>query len=284
MVEIKDRYSDTATIVLHSGDCMELLKQIPDGKAMLVVTSPPYNIGKPYEKPLLMPEYLEWQAAVIAECVRILNKDGSICWQIGNYINDREIFPLDMLLYDQFKKHGLKLKNRIIWHFRAGQHGFKKFSPRYETILWFTRGDNYTFNLDPVRVPRRWPANTRKTGPLKGQPYGSPLGKNPGDVWIMSKVGHGHPEKTEHPCQFPVGLVERLILSLTNPGDLVVDPFIGSGTTAVAALLHRRRCAGADKMEKYLEIARQRILQASDGTLKYISYLQPESIRLKKAA
>jgi len=288
MVKIHNSYSDNAEIVLYSGECMDLLKQVPDCAAKLVVTSPPYNIGKPYEKILPLQEYLNQQEKVITECVRILHPNGSLCWQVGYYSDKGGIFPLDIVLYPFFQKHGLRLKNRIIWHFRGGQQAFKKFSPRYETVMWFTKGNDYTFNLDPVRVPRRWRANVRKTGPLKGQPYGSPLGKNPGDVWIIHKVGHGHPEKTKHPCQYPIALIEPLILALTNPGDLVVDPYIGSGTTAVAAVLHGRRCAGSDKIPEYIEIAQQRVREAADGTLKYLpfSYFTSASSKTpsKKAA
>ena len=284
MVKINSNYSDSAEIVLYNGDCLDLLKQIPDDAAKLVVTSPPYNIGKPYEDILPLEEYLEQQEKVIAECARILHLHGSLCWQVGYYSENGEIFPLDIALYNFFKRQDLKLKNRIIWHFRGGQHAFKKFSPRYETVMWFTKGSDYIFDVDPVRVPRRWPTNIRKSGPQEGQLYGSPLGKNPGDVWIINKVSHGHPEKTKHPCQYPVALIERLMLSLTNPGDLVVDPYIGSGTTAVAAVLHGRRCAGSDKKQEYIGIAKNRVLEAANGTLKYLPLSRFSSIDSRKAA
>ena len=285
MVKIDDQYSEDAQIVLYQGHCLDLLKQIPDGTAKLVVTSPPYNIGKPYEDILPLQEYLSQQEKVIAECARILHHNGSLCWQVGYYSERGEMFPLDIVLYNFFKRQGLKLKNRIVWHFRGGQHAFKKFSPRYETVMWFTKGNNYTFDVDPVRVPRRYPRSKKlKSGPLKGQLCGSPLGKNPGDVWIIHKVAHGHPEKTKHPCQYPVALIERLILSLTNAGDLIVDPFLGSGTTAVAAVLHGRRCAGSDKTKEYIEIAKNRVLEAANGTLKYLPVSRFNSIDSKKAA
>lgn len=279
MVKVDHQYSLNADVVLFNGDCVDLLKQIPDGTAMLVVTSPPYNLGKEYEKRIPMKDYLKKQSEVINECVRILNKKGSICWQVGNYREFGEHYPLDIVLHPLFKSHGLKLRNRIIWHFKSGFNSQKRFSRRYETIMWYTKEDNYNFNLDPVRVQRAYPPKIHKTGPERGQPYGSPLGKNPGDVWIIPNVQNNHVEKTEHPCQFPVGLIEKLILSLTNKGDLVVDPFIGSGTTAVASIIHKRRCAGADKMKKYIDIASKRIIQAHQGTLKYKSSIaQPEVI------
>lgn len=285
MVEIRNKYSEDAQIVLYQGHCLDLLRQIPDGAAKLVVTSPPYNIGKPYEDILPLQEYLAQQEKVIAECTRVLHPNGSLCWQVGYYSEKGEFFPLDIVLYSFFKKHGLKLKNRIIWHFRGGQHAFKKFSPRYETIMWFIKGNNYTFDVDPVRVPRRHPRSKRlKSGPRKGELCGSPLGKNPGDVWLIHKVGHGHPEKTTHPCQYPIALIECLILALTNKGDLVVDPFIGSGTTAVASLIHGRRCAGSDKKGDYIEIAKNRVLEAANGTLKYLPLSRFTSAEAREAA
>lgn len=273
-LKLDHKYSEDADTVLYQGDCLDLLRQIPDGTVMLVVTSPPYNLGKEYEKQMPLREYLKEQSVVIAECVRILHPQGSICWQVGNYIRRGEVFPLDILFYQEFKKQGLKLKNRIIWHFRSGLHCKRRFSGRHESILWFVKDRKHLFNLDPVRIPQTYPRKRYHKGKKKGQLSSHPLGKNPGDCWIIPNVMNTHIEKTAHPCQFPVGLVERLILSLTNQGDLVVDPFIGSGTTAVAAILHGRRCAGVDKEKRYLEIAGERIQKAARGVLKYKSFLR----------
>ena len=273
-MKISDQYNKKSEVVLYHGDCLDLLKKIPDNSVMLVVTSPPYNLGKEYEKWKPMKDYLKELEAVIAECVRILHPKGSICWQVGNYVQRSEVFPLDILLYSEFKKHGLILKNRIIWHFNVGLLCKRRFSSRHESILWFVKGRDHIFNLDPVRIPRTYPPTIRKTGPLKGQPFGSPLGKNPGDVWFIPNIMNNHVEKTAHPCQFPVGLVERLILALTNKGDLVVDPFLGSGTTAATAVLHNRRCFGADKFIKYIDIANERVRHAHQGDLKYKSFVR----------
>ncbi len=262
------RYSPTARVTIYQGDCMDLLAQIPDGAARLVVTSPPYNIGKPYERKLDIEVYLEQQSRVIEECVRITAEDGSICWQVGNHVNKGQVFPLDILLYPYFVAHGLKLRNRIIWHFEHGLHCTRRFSGRYETILWFTKSDDYVFNLDPVRVPQKYPGKRHHKGPKVGQYSCNPKGKNPGDLWLIPNVKHNHVEKTIHPCQFPVELVERLVLSMTNPADLVVDPFMGVGSTAVAALLHERRAAGAEIVPEYAETARERVRLASLGLLR----------------
>src|SRR5439155_23042012 len=105
-------------------------------------------------------------------------------------------------------------------------------------------------------------------GDRRGQYSCNPLGKNPGDVWGIPNVKNNHVEKTTHPCQFPIEIPERLILALTHEGDLVVDPFLGVGTVAVAAVLHRRRVAGADIKPEYLAVAKQRITAARNGSLK----------------
>src|SRR3990170_7511275 len=247
-MKIDDRYRRASKATLFQGDCRDLLAQIPAQSAQLIVTSPPYNIGKGYErKRRVLEDYLEEQASVIAECVRILKDGGSICWEVGNHIaGPQEILPLDIALYPLFASHGLRLRNRIVWHFEHGLHCSKRLSGRYETILWFTKGDDYTFHLDAIRVPQKYPGKKAFKGPRIGQLTSNPLGKNPGDVWIIPNVKHNNVEKTDHPCQFPVELVERLVLALTKERDLVIDPYIGVGSTAVAAVKHGRRAAGAD--------------------------------------
>lgn len=267
-LKIADKFESAADVVLYLGDTLELLRQIPDETARLVVTSPPYNIGKTYEKKLDLKEYVTQQEQVIKESIRILRKDGSICWQVGNYVKNSSIIPLDILLYPIFDKFGLKLRNRIVWHFGHGLHAKKRFSGRYEVILWFTKSDEYIFNLDAVRVPQKYPNKKYFKGPKRGELSCHPLGKNPTDIWEIPNVKANHPEKTIHPCQFPVELIERLVLALTNSGDWVVDPFIGIGSTAIAAILHDRRVAGADIVEEYIKIAKERIDLLLRGKLK----------------
>jgi len=258
----------TADLVLYEGDCLKLLREIPDKSIKLVVTSPPYNLGKPYETRLDIDEYLNQQQRVIDECVRVLDDRGSICWQVGNYVDNGEIIPLDIILYPLFAKHNLRLRNRIVWHFGHGLHAKKRFSGRYEVILWFTKTDEYTFDLDAVRVPQKYPKKKHFKGPKKGQLSGNPLGKNPSDVWEIPNVKANHVEKTAHPCQFPVELIERLVLSLTEEGDWVLDPFMGVGSTAIAALFHKRKAVGAEIIKEYVEIARERIALAERGKLR----------------
>lgn len=248
---------------------LDFAHTLADESVNLIVTSPPYNIGKTYEKRTSLEQYVTNQAAIIAECVRVLAPDGSICWQVGNHIaKDGEVVPLDMLLYPLFKNHGLKLRNRIIWHFEHGLHCSKRFSGRHETILWFTKGDAYKFNLDPVRVPSKYPGKKYFKGPKAGQLSCNPLGKNPGDMWIIPNVKANHVEKTEHPCQFPVELVERLVLSMTDEGDSVFDPYMGVGSSVIASIKNNRRGMGCDVEKRYVEIAWNRVREFRAGTLE----------------
>jgi adenine-specific DNA-methyltransferase len=254
--------------ILACKDNLAFMRTLKSGSMKLIVTSPPYNIGKSYERRTPLERYIEVQAQVISECVRLLHQQGSLCWQVGNHIQYGEVFPLDMVLYHAFKDHGLKLRNRIIWHFEHGLHCSKRLSGRHETIMWFTKGDDYTFNLDSIRVPSKYPNKKYFKGPKAGQISGNPLGKNPGDVWIFPNVKNNHVEKTVHPCQFPVELVERLVLSMTHAGDNVFDPYMGVGSSVIAALKHDRAAFGCDVVKKYVDIAWHRIHQLRAGTLQ----------------
>lgn len=265
--------------VINEG-ALESLKTISDRKFDLIITSPPYNIGKEYEIKTSIEKYLESQGEIILQLIRVLSDRGSLCWQVGNFINKGEVFPLDIYYYPIFKNYGLKLRNRIIWHFGHGLHASKRFSGRYETILWFTKTDHYIFNLDSVRIPAKYPGKRHFKGPNKGKPSGNPLGKNPSDIWeIVLKdwenelwnipnVKSNHPEKTKHPCQFPVELVERCILALTNEKSWVLDPFAGVGSTLIAAIKNKRNCIGIEKESQYCEICKNRIDELREGTLK----------------
>lgn len=250
-------------------DNMEFMRSLKKESMHLIVTSPPYNIGKEYErKKRSLDVYIEEQATTIAEAVRVLHPNGSICWQVGNHVDDGEIFPLDIILYNLFKNHGLKLRNRIVWSFGHGLHCQKRFSGRHETILWFTKSEDYIFNLDPIRVPSKYPNKKHFKGPNKGQLSSNPMGKNPSDIWDIPNVKSNHVEKTAHPCQFPVALVERLVLGLTNPGQNVLDPYMGVGSSAIAALKHNRNAYGCDLMPEYVDIALNRIEKLEAGVLR----------------
>ncbi len=248
-------------------DNLDFMADLQSGSMNLIVTSPPYNIGKSYENRSSMTDYVAAQEKVISECVRLLHPTGSICWQVGNHVLNGEVFPLDVVLYPIFKKLGLQLRNRIIWHFEHGLHCKNRLSGRYETILWFTKSEDYFFELDPIRVPSKYPDKKYFKGPKAGQISGNPLGKNPGDLWIFPNVKNNHVEKTIHPCQFPVELVERLVLSLTKPGDCVFDPYAGVGSSIVAALKNCRSGYGCEVVKEFVVIGRQRMIDVQSGAL-----------------
>jgi adenine-specific DNA-methyltransferase len=182
-------------------------------------------------------------------------------------VDDGAIVPLDMALYPIFSELKLQIRNRIIWHFEHGLHCSRRLSGRHETIVWLTKSEDYYFNLDPIRVPQKYPGKKYFKGPRAGTYSCNPLGKNPGDVWIIPNVKSNHVEKTTHPCQFPVELVERLVLSLSRPGDAVMDPFLGAGTTIAAAVRHGRRGLGSEIVPDYVRLANRRVLEAARGVL-----------------
>lgn len=265
---------------IENGDALEVLSGMESESISLIVTSPPYNIGKSYETKTSIESYLQAQENIIGELIRVLSPHGSICWEVGNFVDKGEIFPLDIFYYQIFKKHELQLRNRIVWRFGHGLHASNRFSGRYETILWFTKTKNYTFNLDAVRVPSKYPGKRHFKGPNKGRLSGNPLGKNPSDIWTtiqedwdseiwdIPNVKSNHPEKTIHPCQFPVELVERCVLALTNEDDWVLDPFAGVGSTVLAALKNKRNGIGIEKEAEYCAIAAERVKALENGCLK----------------
>jgi len=279
-LQIENSFTKEADIVLYHGDCEKFIAHLPDESIKLVITSPPYNIGKTYEQTTDLGVYLRSLESIIHGLIRVLANDGSICWQVGNYVDNGEVFPLDIYFYQMFKEYGLKLRNRIIWRFNHGLHASKRFSGRYETILWFTKTDNYIFNLDAVRIPSKYPGKRYFKGPKKGQPSCNPNGKNPSDIWEIvlhdweesiwniPNVKANHPEKTIHPCQFPVELVQRCVLALTNENNRVFDPFAGSGSAMIAALMHKRKALGCDKEAEYIKLTSERIRAYYAGNLK----------------
>ena len=280
LIPIFSSYDTEANIILYPGDVNKFLESVPDQSVRLIITSPPYNLGKEYEDEVAIDEYLQTQEATIKELYRVLSEDGSICWQVGNYIKKGEVYPLDIFYYRIFKNLGMQLRNRIVWRFGHGLHASKRFSGRYETLLWFSKTDNYMFSLDPVRIPSKYPGKRHYKGPKKGEISGNPRGKNPSDVWeIMQSewetsfweipnVKSNHPEKTQHPCQFPIELVERCVLAFTNEGDWVFDPYAGVGSSLVGAIKHNRKAMGAEKERVYVDIAAQRVNDFQKGILQ----------------
>ena len=276
-----------------TGDAFKVLDNIRDESIQLVITSPPYNIGKEYERDerMSLNEYVAWLDQIIGKLCSKIDAKGSICWQVGNYIKDGELFPLDYYFYNIFLKNGFKLRNRIIWHFNFGLHATKRLSGRYETLLWFTKSDEYRFNIDPIRVPQKYPGkrHPKRKGDKAGLPSGNPLGKNPSDFWEFSaqsifeedtiweipNVKSNHSEKTIHPCQFPCELAERCVLAFTEENGTVLDPFVGTGTSVIAAVKNNRKGLGIDKNSQYARIAKLRLTKLHNGTLQVRKLGQP---------
>ena len=278
---MKETRKDQCDTKIICGDTLSECEKMPNDFFNLIITSPPYNIGKKYEETKTIEDYLDEQSVVISELKRVLKPTGSICWQVGNHVNKGEVFPLDIYFYEIFKSLEMKLRNRIVWHFGHGLHAKNRFSGRYETMLWFTKSDDYVFNLDPVRVPSKYPNKKHYKGPKKGQLSGNPLGKNPSDfwsilqedfdscVWNIPNVKFNHPEKIkEHPCQFPVELVERCVLSMTNENDWVLDPYGGVGSTAIAAVKNSRHAVSIDRDTEFSNIAEHRLKSFHNGEIK----------------
>ncbi len=254
-------YYETAQCLLYNVDCITAFQQLDSPLVSLTVTSPPYNIGKAYETPLPLDEYLAWCQRWIDEVYRITLPDGAFWLNLG-YLplpGRAKALPIPYLLWQRVP---FFLIQEVVWNYGAGVAGKKFFSPRNEKFLWYVKDENrYTFNLDAVRDPNIKYPNQKKNGKIKV----NALGKNPSDVWQFPKVTSGtdrsSKERTAHPAQFPEQVIRRIILSTSNPADLVLDPFMGSGTTAVAALRLGRKVVGFEISAAYCAIAADRIEQ-----------------------
>ncbi len=273
-MRIYKHYNEKSSMTLYAGDCLKLFKEIPNETIDLIITSPPYCMKKAYEDPNDdINTFKELHNKIFNDIYRVLKPGGSICWQIGYHVKDSSIVPLDYLVYDIFTSKNaelcipLILRNRIIWTFGHGLNSTQRFSGRHETILWFTKGEEYLFNLDSVRVPQKYPGKRHYRGEHKGELSGNPLGKNPADVWDIPNVKANHIEKTDHPCQFPVAIPQRLIRALTNEDGLVLDPFMGSGTSALASYIEGRRFIGSELQKNYYDISVNRIEEALKGNV-----------------
>lgn len=247
-------------IAIYKEDCLEGMKLLPSGIVNLTITSPPYNIGKEYEKLMDVNEYIIWCETWIKQIYRLTDSYGTFWLNLGYFelANKGLAVPIAYLLWDKTPFYFLQ---EVVWNYSAGVACKKRFSPRNEKLLWFVKDPNvYTFNLDDVRDPNVKYPNQKKKGKLKC----NPLGKNPSDVWQIPKVTSGQnrssSERTPHPAQFPVALVERVIRASSNIDDLILDPFIGSGSTAECALYNDRYVIGFEVEEKYINYAESRIL------------------------
>ena len=252
-------YCSGDDFLIYNADCIEAMRKLPAELCALTATSPPYNIGKEYETPLPLDEYLNWCEAWIREVHRITRIDGAFLLNVG-YVeipNVAKAVPLPYLLWNRTPFY---LIQEIVWNYGAGVAARKSLSPRNEKLLWFVKDQlDYVFNLDSIRDPNVKYPNQKKNGKLRC----NTLGKNPSDVWQIAKVTSGtnrsSPERTPHPAQFPTDFVDRIVLGFSNPGDLVIDPFMGSGSTAISCLEHGRRVIGFELKREYCDVAAHRI-------------------------
>ena len=252
-------YFQAPNCLIYNMDCLEAIKLLPEELVALTVTSPPYNIGKEYEKLLLLDEYLNWCEQWIAQVYRVTVDRGAFWLNLG-YLSMRDrakAIPISYLLWDKVPFY---LIQEVVWNYGAGVAGSKFFSPRNEKFLWYVKNqDKYTFNLDEVRDPNVKYPNQKKNGKIKV----NLKGKNPTDVWQFPKVTSGKnrasKERTAHPAQFPVTVVDRIIKSSSNLNDIVLDPFIGSGTTAIVALGLQRQVIGFEIRADYCDIVANRV-------------------------
>lgn len=256
--------------VFFAGKCEELISHLTDASVDLIISSPPYCMGKEYEDAEDLESFKKSHDKILPELVRVLKPGGSLCWQVGFHVANGSVTPLDMLVFQAMQQHpSMHLRNRIVWTFGHGLHCAKRFSGRHETVLWFTKGNDYSFDIDAVRVEQKYPGKRHSRGPQKGKPSGNPLGKNPTDVWAIPNVNANHVEKTKHPCQFPVGLAHRLVRALSKKNQIVFDPFSGVASTGVAALLASRRFLGAEPKKSYVKIGMQRLNDTLDTSVQY---------------
>ncbi len=246
--------------VLYCGDCRNILAALQKEQieVPLTVTSPPYNIGKEYEKPLSLDEYTNWCRTWMNGIYSVASKNGAFWLNLG-YVEAEgkgKAVPLVYLLWNQSPFY---LQQEIVWNYGAGVSTKYSFCPRNEKWLFFTKNSQkYTFNLDDVRDPDVKYPNQRKNGKYRC----NPLGKNPSDVWQFPKVTTGSKrsskERTSHPAQFPLALVDRIVRASSNANELVIDPFSGSGSAGIAAVGNGRPFLGVEIKEHYCNEASER--------------------------
>jgi adenine-specific DNA-methyltransferase len=255
-------YSSGDGYAIYCADCLTCLRKLPPGTFDLTITSPPYNIGKEYEQPLPADRYIAWCEQWMAELHRTTQSAGALWLNLG-YIaltGIAKAIPLPYLLWNHCPFY---LIQEVVWNYGAGVSSRNSLSPRNEKLLWYVKDpEHYTFHLDAIRDPDVKYPQQKKNGKLRC----NTIGKNPSDVWQIAKVTSGErrssKERTAHPAQFPLDLVNRLVVGFSNPGDLILDPFMGSGTVAVAALEHRRQVVGFEMNPTYCELAATRIRAA----------------------
>ncbi|MBR4904230.1 MAG: site-specific DNA-methyltransferase [Selenomonadaceae bacterium] len=238
-------------LITICGDAVEEIKKIPEKTITLIATDPPYNLNKDYgdyQDNLSFNEYLDFSRKWLTQAKRVLKDDGSIYLFMGvKYIS-----YIYVILEQELKLH---FNSWITWFYTQGIGKTKGFSPRHDDILFFTKHPkNYIFNLDEVRVPQKF---YRSINNMRGA--------NPGNVWQFSHVHYCNGNRYSHPTQKPEGIFERIILASSNEGDVILDPFVGSGTALRVCQQLNRNCIGVDINPYYIEIAKKRLSEPFYG-------------------
>jgi DNA modification methylase len=282
---LREMINNTAT-----ADVLDYLAGLPDNSVSCHITSPPYNRAKSYLGSSMMDAmhhvyFHGWLMQVVAEMARTLKPGGVVCLNVGTTEDeDGDWLPMDVMLFKDLKRAGLTPQNRVVWTQPHGLTPGSKLAGRYETVLIFSKGPQATFNPNAARKPQRHPGKRAYKGPNKGQLSGHPMGAWPTDVWDdIPSVRSNHPDRKhgDHPAQFPVNLAKRAILLYTKPGDLVCDVFMGSGSSAVAAVESGRDFTGADL--GYAELRSKRIAAATLDQVTMLSGVTDESAALWQA-
>jgi adenine-specific DNA-methyltransferase len=260
---------DGAHATLHRADAVSFLQSLEPETVALTFTSPPYCIGKEYDNSHTLDAFIAEFDRSLESIIAATAAGGAICWQVGHHVSNGCITPLDAIIIERLRRRSdVSLRNRVVWSFAHGAHAKKRLSGRHETVLWYSKGEPLHFDLDSVRVAQKYPGKRHYKGPKKGELSGNPLGKNPGDVWDIPNVKSRHPEKTAHPCQFPIALARRVIRALAPPSELVIDPYMGSATTGIACLLEGRNFEGCDVENTYIQLAAARFGKLLEGELQ----------------
>ena len=240
-------------IKIEQIDCIEGLKKLQDSSVDLIISDPPYILGKNYENQSDFgdrKEYMEFTNNWILESKRVLKDSGTIYVFMGvRLISD---------IFNMLEKNKFIFNSWITWHYTQGLGKKKGFSPRHDDILMFTKTKKFKFNLDAIRIPQKY---YRSRNNMKGS--------NPGDVWRFSHVHYSNPNRQDHPTQKPEGVIERMILTSSNEGDIVVDPFSGSGTTLRVAQQLNRNAIGFEITKKYVEQTKARLKKSFEGFDSY---------------
>jgi DNA modification methylase len=236
--------------IVHVGDCLEVMRTLPEQSVDLIIADPPYNLGKDYgngSDSREREQYLAFTRAWLAEADRLLKPHGTIYVFMGF----RYISRLYIILEDEFAYH---FNGWVAWHYTQGMGRTKGFSPRHDDILYFSKSNQFIFNLDDVRIPQKY---YRSRNNMRGA--------NPGDVWEFSHVHYCQESRTGHPTQKPEGLVERMVLASSNVNDCILDPFAGSGTTLRVCQHLDRKSIGIELNSEYAALIDRRLKMPFQG-------------------